>query len=531
MPNYQYVTTAQYRPYTMQEMLTPFMMYKEEYEKSEAAYQDLQDKMDTFSYLKSVAEENPDSKAARIYQGYADEMNRQFSDFISNGLNVNNRRGLTNLKRRYKGEIGRLEQAKATLDEITKEMRAKGSSYLWGNVNPTIDDVLDNPAYTNYGISSEDLYKRGAQFAQSASSRLYGNTQVRDLTRYYQEIMQQQGYSPELVKDFQNRLDAIPEFRDAVERIMLDTGAGQNLSGNNLERARQSIISGLIDGAAYKENTSVKDNPGVMTAAQEDASMRGWRSQYLQEGHYGYKWNPTTKSYEDRNEWMYSHDNSGRRTGYSPEYIEGYNATHRGSSIPTGMKTLLQNNGVTSNGTAIITGKDGTVSTLKMSTGSNMRYLPFYGDAFSSTAANGFDVEDWEATAFNPKEAEAFNFLNLGSEKAKNQIREYVKNIIPDIVYGLSDAQLDTVIGYMDFQRDHDTFSDSHFRLGIPGTDEEGKVVDPTAFNSFLSKINKMKMDSMTLNTGVKTSVMENGSTVSSTSNLGENSDGLNFSD
>lgn len=324
MPNYSYVADAHYKPYSFQEMLMPLTLYKQESDKREQEYLDYADRMDAF---RQMAEDNPDSYAAQIYNNYSNDYQKAYNDYIEHGLNVGNKNDWLNLKRRYKGEIGRLEEADKVLKELQKNMRDKGSSYLWGNEAPTLDDILHNPNYTNFGISTEDLYKKGAQAATSSASRLYNNAKVSDITKYYQEIIQSQGYSPELVAAFRRDLNAIPELRDAVNDILTETGAAEHLSGNNLDRAVQSIINGIVDGAAYKETRTIKDNPGVLTAAQSVHYGQQERSQKLTEKRYGYEWNgkehvQISEPEHDKDWWKYTHDPvTGERTGYSPTYL------------------------------------------------------------------------------------------------------------------------------------------------------------------------------------------------------------------
>ena len=67
--NYDFVIDSSFQPFSMQEMLTPFMMYKDAYEKSEAAFEDLTSKADKFKYLSETLPEG--SKSRQLYEGYA----------------------------------------------------------------------------------------------------------------------------------------------------------------------------------------------------------------------------------------------------------------------------------------------------------------------------------------------------------------------------------------------------------------------------------------------------------------------------
>lgn len=297
--NYSLVIGNSFKPFTLQEILTPMQIYKDAYEQTEAAYDDLNQKADTFSYLADVAEQNPDSKAAKIYKGYADELHKQADDLAKHGLSMGNRRALTSLKRRYQGEIGRLMKADAAMDEERKLRRAnKDTSMLYAQDNLNIDDFLDGETPNLYSVSGEDLRKEAAQYAQSASSRIYGDTRIQDINKYFQDIIQTQGYSPEAMAAWRQNLESIPEFSQAVEDIMAARGVNGNLTGANYERARQNIINGIMEGSIYQEKRTSHQNPGVLTAAQANSAYLQKRGQDLSAMGNNMRWNSQTGRWE-----------------------------------------------------------------------------------------------------------------------------------------------------------------------------------------------------------------------------------------
>ncbi len=262
---------------TFDDLLKPLAMYTDVYNQLEAESGELADKSNAFAYLSSTLPEGSESK--RIYENYANELKAASDDMARNGLNIQNRKALVDLKRRYNGEIGRLQRADEALQR-EKELRRNASmrdpSMLYANDNLTIDNFLEGSNPNLYGISGNDLYKRGATASQQASSRVYDNTQVQNLTKYYQEMIQRYGYNPELLYAFREDLSAIPELEAEVDSILKETGVEDNLTGNNYARARESVINGMIDGALYKEERKAMQNPGVLTAAQaaQDARQR-----------------------------------------------------------------------------------------------------------------------------------------------------------------------------------------------------------------------------------------------------------------
>lgn len=276
--NYDFVIDSTFNPFSMQEMLTPFLSYKENFEKTEEAYSDLTDKADKFKYLSETLPEG--SQARRIYEGYASELNKQATDLAQNGLSMGNRRALTNLKRRYQGEIGRLVSADEAMQEerkLRRTMNAKDSSMLYASDNLAIDDFLDGNTPNLYNISGTELYTRGAAAGKAASSRVYqAGDEGSTLNGYYRKWIERNGYSKESMDAFRANASAIPELQQAVDAILAERGVLDNLTGNSLERARQSVLNGIIDGAVYAESVKPVRDAGVMSASERDASARGW---------------------------------------------------------------------------------------------------------------------------------------------------------------------------------------------------------------------------------------------------------------
>ena len=280
MANYNFVIDSTFQPFSMQEMLVPFTAYKDSFEKTEEAYNDLSDKSDKFKYLSETLPEG--SKARDIYEGYANNLKAQAEDLAHNGLTMGNRRALTSLKRRYQGEIGRLvkaDEAMAEEKKLRQAMGAQDSSRLYATDNLNIDDFLDGKSPNLYNISGNELYTRGAAAGKSASSRVFsagdaGST----LGGYYRDYVQKMGYSRETIQKFYQDMAAIPELQMAADAILEERGVIQNLTGDNLRRARQSVIDGMIDGAVYSEQHNPQRDLGRIDAAtqsQLDLQRRG----------------------------------------------------------------------------------------------------------------------------------------------------------------------------------------------------------------------------------------------------------------
>ena len=279
MANYDFVVNSHFTPFTMQEMLVPFAAYKEAFDKTEEAYDKLSE-ADNFKYLSKTLPEG--SKAREIYEGYANELTKQAEDFAHNGLTMGNRTALTSLKRRYTGEIGRLMKADEAMKEekkLRQTLNAQDSSRLYATDNLNIDDFLDNANPNLYSISGNELYTKGAAAGKAASSRIFNvNGTQKTLGGYYLDFAQSVGYDANKMKAFAENVSNIPELAAQIDNILIERGVYKNLTGENLKRARQSVINGMIDGAVYSETHNPQRDLGVIdpaTQAQLDLTKRG----------------------------------------------------------------------------------------------------------------------------------------------------------------------------------------------------------------------------------------------------------------
>ena len=289
--NYSFVIDSSFQPYSFQEMLQPYLLYKQEYEKQEAAADELARGANKFKYLSETLPEG--SRSKEIYENYANELSKQAEDLARNGLSINNRQGIVGLKRRYEGEIGLLDRASQKLQkelELRRQLGAKDPSMLYADDNLNIDKYLGDSTPNLYNISGSELYARGAQAGKSASSRLYSaGDEGSTLNGYYRRWVERYGYSKDSIDAFRANASAIPELQQAADAILEERGVNENLTGANLERARQSVLNGIIDGAVYKEEVKPVRDEGVLSASaakqyalQEEArnferEINGWR--------------------------------------------------------------------------------------------------------------------------------------------------------------------------------------------------------------------------------------------------------------
>lgn len=197
--DYSFVIDSSFQPFSMQEMLVPFTMYKDAYEKSEAAYDELSQKAGDFEYLASTLPEG--SRARDIYEGYANDLKAQAADLSHNGLSMNNRRALASLKQRYEGEIGRLKKIdairKAQIEE-QKKLALQDPTRLFSReaAMTPFDDYLDNPDLSYNSYSGALLAQQVGQAASAIAKSLTNYSNGQPIDKYTKTWLEQHGFTP-----------------------------------------------------------------------------------------------------------------------------------------------------------------------------------------------------------------------------------------------------------------------------------------------------------------------------------------------
>lgn len=264
MAKYNYTLNSSYRPRNMQEMLAPLTLYKEAAEKAENEYLELSKNTNIFEYLRNNVD--PNSIAGQIYTRYANDLAERFSDFSRNGLNMNNKAGLLDLKRRYAGEIGQLEKANTELQELLKHRNAlidSGKTMLYANENPTLSDMLEGSNFNRYGISVEDIEKLGEEYGKQLSSRNYSSGDAGPtLNGYYRKWKEAHGISGDDIPGFLNS-EAIQNLTDSV---LIQRGADNlGIGSPNYMRARNAFLNSMYKGIVYEESTKPIEDKEAIT--------------------------------------------------------------------------------------------------------------------------------------------------------------------------------------------------------------------------------------------------------------------------
>lgn len=248
---------SKFRPFSYDELVKPLVQYQKSYEQAEQDFSTLAAQSEVW---KDIATQTNNPGAFAMYQRFSTDLNRAVGDF-SKGMNMANRNQLLALKSRYASEIAPIAKADASMKEANKyreTVLAKDPSAIFKVSNYTsLDDFLGGRTADNSYISGNQVMSRVAARAQVAGTALYNQLTSQGMSSADAMAVVQSGQHPSLQKIYKEEWEA--------------SGA-ENFGAEGKAKVQNAILSGMGNAAAKVAEGE------YMTAAQRDASDRGWAS-------------------------------------------------------------------------------------------------------------------------------------------------------------------------------------------------------------------------------------------------------------
>lgn len=432
MANYSLVVNSKFQPFSFDRYLQPYQIYGQNYKEIEEQYTDLSTKAGIWDGL---ANEQTDPYTYKMYKTYANDLENQASQLASEGLNAVSRKNMLNMRARYSKEIIPIEQAynqRSKLAEEQRKLRAANPSIMFDRdfSSISLDELLDNPELSYTSVSGDDLYKKGKEAAISASSRMMNVSPA--LQGQYWKI--RQGYGADAANKFLLNQSNIPELKDAINRIVSQSG----VTKENLSRAIDYTISGIMSGISYNE--SYQANRGYIDPAERERLALA-REQF---------------------EWS--------KDRWEDEQL--------GAELPNGDRVKD-----VGGGRVRITHPDGKVEIMaapkstSVSKGQNKDKKPFSGLQFkmwnNSSATTDFQEglsnEEWttKRKGFDTGDEEQISFTDLSNSMQTNLAAKLAE-------YGLTFDDVEV-------WRDRDSFSDDHYQIRLKQS-ESNTSQEPIGF-------------------------------------------------
>lgn len=289
MANYRFVGKNYYQPLSFQEMLTPWVMYKDAYEKAEEKYIDLRNKADKLKYISKLLPTN--SVARQMYENYVNDLLNYSTDFAK-GMNPANRAGLMEMRSRYQDEVGTIADAYALQQEQIKAQRdllAKDPTILLSRRADltNLDDYINNPnlSYESY---SGAVIAAQVDSAVKAIAKGIDNAMITGtLDKFTNSLLVRQGFNPdEVLAAVQNNGEQgrAKVLNEVVNRVIDSTGIGKWNNPEALDRAYSLARNSLWGAIGEVKQTQYENKQAVLDAQWENERKKLELEDYLQRG-------------------------------------------------------------------------------------------------------------------------------------------------------------------------------------------------------------------------------------------------------
>ena len=269
MANTFIINTSKFKPFSFQEMLQPYAIYTDAYNKTEEELANL-DIMagDVASKLNNPLDEG----LRKQYQGFQDELNTAMNDLYDKGLTPGTRKKLAGLKARYTKDLNPINEAyKAyqTDQEYINKMAIEHPEILIEGAGRSVSDYIGGKTPQMRSINTEDLMTEALNVAKTQAGRTYRESGWTSTAGgRFLERSTEVGLND---IDFNNALTEAMSTNTTVSRNaqlirnsineMINTPSFENLSPDNQRRALNAVIKGVRAGFQYDKKTSTEADP------------------------------------------------------------------------------------------------------------------------------------------------------------------------------------------------------------------------------------------------------------------------------
>ena len=247
-----YITTgSQFTPYTFDELLKPFLLYKEELDKQTKDFEDYGTNAEAIG---AFLDSNLDSDIYSTYTNYMDALSSAASDLSKQGLTPESKEKLSALKRSFnrdmlpiKAGIEARDKARQQWNELSAKDRTLMTSF-----NPNTASVsafMNGKTPESINVSGNDLMQRAYNIAQVVSKNNIQDPEfMKVMGGQYYQIKQEYGLdSPEMNAFIRDNVVGVPEI-DAMIQEVLSSSNVDKLSAEDQDRAIKYALEGAFNG-------------------------------------------------------------------------------------------------------------------------------------------------------------------------------------------------------------------------------------------------------------------------------------------
>lgn len=249
MANY-FVINNKFKPYSFDELIKPYQMYAEQYDKQEEAYEKL---AQDAGALEGFINENTDSKSWETYSNYKEALQNAANELATKGLSAGLKRNLTNLKTNYANQIVPIATAvnrrQKAIENFDSSAAAKAGTYIGRRPQETsVDEWLSGATPNTYGVNGLDVANYVKDEVAAASERNY------QLYKSHGYNITKIGASQAETAQLINALRTNSRFNENTAQGRYLNSILDDLKNNVIDNAKTAFgYDKFIDG--YDENT------------------------------------------------------------------------------------------------------------------------------------------------------------------------------------------------------------------------------------------------------------------------------------
>lgn len=249
---------SKFNPLSFDEMVKPYLMYKQEADKTEAAINDYTEKGDVIG---SLIDPNRDTEASALYNQFNEAAQSAITNFYNNGYTPDVKKSLLNLRQNYATNMSKIQAAYTAREKeraMQNELKAKDPTMMFSrDANyESLDSYLMGKQPTFNSVSGDYLYKLGLQAGKSASTRQDLTVDARKaLENTYWQLKEQQGFTDSQALEYMK--DTNPIFNSIVSNIRNGSNI-DSLNPNDQEKANSAILNGILSGLVGEQKVDYK---------------------------------------------------------------------------------------------------------------------------------------------------------------------------------------------------------------------------------------------------------------------------------
>ena len=294
MANLSLVVNSKFQPFSFERYIQPYQIYGQAYEKRQEAYDKLAE--DSSKWGEQL---DPSSQAYSMWESFQKELDQATTSLQREGLTAKNRPMFSNVRKNYSKNIGAIAEADKRMQAqlaLRQQMQAKDNSIEYKS-DLNIDDFLHGKSGNNESLSGATMRAETADMASKLGQSIYSNPSFsKVMGGSYWQIAQANGYSPDVLGyirsgEWQNLAHG-KNASDADNKLYNDIKQVADLYTSQINRTKgysqdaqarlgEQIFQGLYSGLE-KPKYDFQRNMDYMSAAERDASARGWRGLELE---------------------------------------------------------------------------------------------------------------------------------------------------------------------------------------------------------------------------------------------------------